>query len=391
MRAVYCRQRRHRMRIGIDGRLVSYRRGIGNFVYNLLGVLAEMDSKHEYIVYVDSATSCKQILEGGSFRLCPFRRGNYIFSEQWTLPALAARDRLDILHCPANTAPLRVPGRTQLVLTIHDVMYLLPKAVLPHSQSLYQRMGRIYRRLIVPRVAKRAAIITTDSSHSASDIVSYLHLPSEKVRVIHGAANKGCRVLCDMDRIDQVKRAYGIRGRFVLTLGGIDPRKNTAGVIRAFGRFKQLTGLPHQLLVVGLPTNGRRRFANLGARMGLGTEVIFTSFLPEDHLIALYNGAEVFLYPSLYEGFGLPVLEAMACGTPVISSPRSSIPEIAGGAALLVSPTDIDALAGALTHLIREDGVRKEMVARGFEQASKFSWEKTAREIVNVYEECAVQ
>ena len=383
---IYKNYKNYPIKIGFDAYFLSYRRGIGNFVYHVLSHLAFLDRKNQYLLYMAAKPKNLDLSLPQNFILRSFACPIYPLWEQIGLPFVAIRDSVDILHCPANTGPLFLPQKIKMVLTIYDVMYLLPYEVLPASPSPYQRLGRIYRRWVVPRIAKRADAIITDSHHSCQDILHILQVPSERVSVVYGAPSPTFRPLPNKEKIEQVKQRYGIKGRFILTLGGLDPRKNIARVLQSFKKFKQQSKSDHQLVIVGLPKSGQRLFSRIAMEMEIAEQVVFTGFVPEEDLVALYNGAEVFLYPSLYEGFGLPVLEAMACGTPVIASTAGSIPEIAGEAALLIEPKDIEALALAIEQVINDQALRLELIVRGFEQVKKFSWEKAARELLTVYE-----
>lgn len=374
------------MRIGIDARLLSYRRGMGTFVYHILLHLAVLDQKSEYLLYIDKEFEEFDLALPRNFILRHLTWPSYPLWEQVGLPLAAKHDDVDVLHCPANTGPLFLPVWIKSVLTIHDVMYLLPYEVLPPSSSLYQRLGRLYRRWIVPCTAKRANAIITDSNHSRQDILDLLQVPPERVSVIYGAPGHAFCPLPNQERIEQAKQRYRIQSPFILALGGLDPRKNTARILQAFRNFRDRSKSDRQLVIVGLPESGQRLFSRIAMEMGIAEEGVFTGFVPEEDLVALYNGADVFLYPSLYEGFGLPVLEAMACGTPVIASTAGSIPEIAGESALLIEPKDVEALASAIEQVITDQALRQELIARGLEHVKKFSWEKAARELLTVYE-----
>jgi len=373
------------MKIGIDAHLVAYRRGMGNYVFNLIRWLPTISDNHEYVVYVRQR-DVEAVPHMDGLTLRPLPAAPVPLWEHVLLPLAAARDRLDILHAPANTGPLYLPRSIALVVTIHDVMYLLPANVLPPSPSLYQWLGRIYRRLVVPRVARRATAIITVSNHSQQDIVQYLGIPPEHVFVIYEALGHAFYPSPNEEKIEKAKWRYRIQSQFVLALGGLDPRKNTNRILQAFKDFSKRSKNDYQLVIVGLPRSGQRLFSRTAMEIGIAEQTVFTGFVAEEDLVALYNGADVFLYPSLYEGFGLPVLEAMACGTPVIASTAGSIPEIAGEAALLIEPKDVEALASAIEQVITDQALRQELIARGLEHVKKFSWDKAARELLTVYE-----
>jgi len=365
----------------------AYGRGMGNFVANLVREIAQHPTDQEFIAYVANGDN---LLDGALpdwLKTRPLGAANSIWAEQASLPVAAIRDRLDVLHCPANTAPIALPRRIKLVLTIHDVMFMMPECVIPRSSSRYQRLGRSYRRFTVPRAARHACTVVTDSHSSANDISTYLALPSERIRVVYGAAGNRWLGHVSDDEVARARRTHAAGGRFVLALGGVDPRKNTARVIEAFALFNKSTGRCQRLIIAGLPNRAVAEYRACAVRAGIAENVTFLDFISERELAALYHGADVFLYPSLYEGFGLPVLEAMTAGTPVVTSRVGSIPEVARDAAIMVDPLDTRAIADALTRVIDNAGLRHELIARGRCRALCFSWEKATRELISIYEE----
>ena len=380
------------MRIGIDARLLAYRRGMGNFLYNLLIELIELDRTNQYVLYTNQPLSDTNLDLPDNFQVQFLSLPTYPLWEQVALPLAARRDQLDVLHCPANTGPLWLPKGVSLVLTVHDVMYMLPTSVLPASPSLYQRLGRLYRRLVVPLVARRATTIVTDSHYSRQDIVKYLDGAEDSVQVVWGAPNSACRVITDATALTKVRTKYALHRPFILALAGVDPRKNTVKVIEAFALLlKNFSAQPaaYQLALVGLPTSAQPSFLTQARKLGVDRHVSLMGFVPEADLVALYNLAEVFVYPSLYEGFGLPVLEAMACGTPVVTSPAGSIPEVAGDAALFVDPTSAVAISQGIIQVLSDRELAQRLQALGFAQAGRFSWRRTATEMLRIYADAA--
>lgn len=374
------------LRVAVDARLLTYRRGIGNFVYNLLVGLAELPCGHSFVLYVDDPEAVEFAPADPRFTVKVLGPKAYPVWEQISLALAVGRDQVDVLHCPANTAPLVLTRRVRLVLTIHDVMYLLPKSVLPESPSLYQRLGRLYLRLVVPRVARRAATIVTDSHYSRQDIVKYLSLDENDVRVIWGAPNRACRIITDPVALAAVRAKYRLAQPFILALAAVDPRKNTPRIIEAYARFQQQVEGCYQLALVGLSPSGQAQFRRLAQTLGVVGGVVFAGFVPEEDLVALYNAAEMLAYPSLYEGFGLPVLEAMVCGTPVITSPSGSLPEVAGDAALMVNPLSVEEIANGLLRLAGAPALRQNLIAKGHAQTQKFSWRQAAMQTLDVYQ-----
>jgi glycosyltransferase involved in cell wall biosynthesis len=283
----------------------------------------------------------------------------------------------------ANTAPLTTS--TPLVLTVHDVMYLFSPRELASTPSLYHRLGKRYRQQVVPAAAHKAVALTTVSEASRHDIAVRLGLDPQRIRVVHEAPNSACSITTDAVTATAVRDELGLVDAYFLALAASDPRKNTARIIRAFGEFTRQSVNPHQLALIGLRSSHQRTFRDLAAECGVGDRVVFTDFLPESDLVALYQGAAAFLYPSLYEGFGLPILEAMACETPVITSRRGALPEVSGEAALYVDPLDYASIARAMRQLTSDVNLRNRLVASGQANVSRFSWRSAAAAMLDVY------
>jgi glycosyltransferase involved in cell wall biosynthesis len=284
-----------------------------------------------------------------------------------------------LLHSPANTAPLRLSKTVKQVVTLHDVMFLLP---FPSSPSLYQRWCRRYYSLIAKRVARRADAILTVSRYSAGDIQRHLGVPPQDIHVVYGAASTFTK---DRLQAAALRDELNLPHPYVLSLAAVDPRKNTRMVIEAYAMAVQNAGIPEYLVLIGIPPRWQNYYDSAVRHSGLKDRIFWFDFLPEASLAAMYEGAAVFLYPSLYEGFGIPVLEAMASGCPVISSTTSSIPEIAGDAALLVDPNDKTAVAEALVNVLQDGPLRHSLISKGFQRAARFSWRRHAEETLEIY------
>jgi len=367
--------------------LVVYRRGMGNFVHNLLAELAQIEAPHQYYLYVDTTKASEVLPQDERFTIKMLHPRFYPVWEQVSLPLQVKHDQLDILYCPANTAPIWLPSKTKLVMTIHDVMYMLPPTILPLSPSLYQQLGRQYRRWIVPRAARGAAAIISDSIYSKSDTIKLLALQDNQIHVVYGSHGSTYKPLDDAKAVLALKSKLGLFDRIIVGLGAIDPRKNTARVIEAFAQLLR-SGYPyHQLVLIGLNAQAKARFSQQCQRLEIVQNVLMLDYITEEELVTLYNTAEMVVYLSLYEGFGLPVLEAMACGVPVISSNTTSIPEIAKDAALLVDPTSTTAIAEAMAQLAGDKLLRQSFIVRGYEQAAHFSWPQAAQKVLSIIEQ----
>jgi glycosyltransferase involved in cell wall biosynthesis len=375
------------MRIGIDAQLLSLeQRGMGLYVYRLVKGLAAADRGNTYIVY-GPAKHLSSACGKPNFLLRPTPSLPSPIWEQCVLPVWASRDRLDLLHCPANTAPLLLPRQIKLVLTLHDVMFLLPPTVIPCVGTWRQRIGRNYRRMVAPRAARRAERILTDSLCSRSDILKYIRADAAKIRVIYPGVGMNSDPAFDGSVMPESLARIGAGTNFILALGGYDPRKNTAAVIESYASLRRSRAISEKLVVVGLPGWESSAFYRSVCQLGLAEDVILTGYVTDGVLRWLYRSARCFLYPSLYEGFGFPPLEAMASGTPVITSRVASIPEVVGDSALLVDPTSQPAIQEALLQVLGDDALRRSLIDRGCVRAAGFRWESTVEQTLAVYRE----
>lgn len=376
--------------IGIDARFaIHQRRGIGNYVYHLLRYLAKLDQTNQYILYTDREDSEGVLPNQDNFQVKQLRPSNYFLWEQIALPEQARRDRVNILHCTGNTAPRWIPRKTKLIVTIHDVMYLSRNNNAEVSRSFYQRLGRLYRRIVVPSIVNTISKVITVSNFSKQDILNALpQIPEEHITVIHEAANEIFERI-PSEKVRNTLSDLGLVDDYILTLGGLDPRKNTELVIKAFLDLRKKQQISSKLVVVGIPNWHDTSFNKIVLESSYHSDVIFTEFLSEEDLVALYNGCKVFLYPSLYEGFGMPPLEAMSCGVPVITSQVTSIPEIVGDAARLIDPMSIEQLKNEIMAINSDEDLRQALVQRGLEQIKKFSWERMALDTFTLYQNLA--
>jgi glycosyltransferase involved in cell wall biosynthesis len=372
------------MRIGIDGRLVRYRRGMGNQIFNLLQGLAALRTRHDFVIYLDQPPESGSIPEALASTVRVLAPGSYPVWEQVALPRQVRRDGVQVLHCPNSTAPIVQLGQARLVLTVHDAMFLLPRDLVPTPTDLYQRLGRQYRRWVVPRAVRRADRILTFSAHAKADLVRHLRLEEDRVTVVSAGPGSQFHRLSDPSESDATLDRYAIRRPYVLGLAAWDPRKNVSALIRAFAKLQEEIG-GFQLVLSGSGPKDSARWRAEANQLNLENDVALPGFVSPAELAHLYNAAVFFVFPSLYEGFGLPVLEAMACGTPVVASTRSSIPEVAGTAALLAEPT-AEGLAAAMVLLARDDAQRQRLSRAGLERAATFSLTGAALEMLSVYE-----
>jgi glycosyltransferase involved in cell wall biosynthesis len=363
---------RGEMKIGISTAFLgNLRAGTWTYTYQLLkelsalGGVCALDREERELPGLEGIP--RRVFPGGPKALAKFFWPNFV------LPRGAAAAGLDLVHCttPYGTfAPSRYPN----VITICDVTPLI-------YPGTHGRMNVWHHRYLLPGILKRAAAIVTISESSRRDIVRIFGVPEEKVTVTYLAADSRYRPEPEGTPGEEVAR---LPRPYLLNVGTLEPRKNLDGLLRAFALARH-RGIPHKLVVTGARGWGKSRLAALVQELDLGESVIFTGFVEDHDLPHLYAGADFFVYPSLYEGFGLPPLEAMACGVPVITSNVSSLPEVTGDAALLIDPASDGELADAMVRLAGDAGLRDDLRARGLVRAGLFSWQKAAQETLEVY------
>jgi len=375
------------MRIGIDARLaLGRRRGMGRVLFNLLRHLSQIDKKNMYFLYLDRVDTQGALPVAPNFQARVLPPRLYPVWEQINLPLICRGDKLNLLHCPANTAPFWVPETVKLIVTLHDLIFLKPLSEVPLSSSMYQNLGRLYRRLCAAAIRKKANLVITVSEWSRQEIRERLGIKADRMRVIYNAVDDHFFNI-STDIAAPVLRRLGIDSPYILHLGAIAPHKNTAKAIEAFHLLTQHTYYAHiKLVIIGLsPDAARNLIPSLRENSQLLENVIFLGYVDDHGLACLYKGAELLLFPSLWEGFGLPALEAMACGTPVVASNRASIPEVTGGAALLVDPTKPEEISHGMQRILEDTVLRSEMVRAGIRQAMKFRWEIVAKQVLSAY------
>ena len=369
-----------RPRIGIDARKVADF-GIGSYIRNLIGSIARRPESERYLfrLYVPSAERAALENLPPQFEIVEEESPGYSVAELTRFAGRLLRDRLDLFHATHYVIPPL--ARARAVVTIHDIIHVL------YPQFLPNRVALLYARVMIRRALRRADRIITVSYNSKRDLVDYFGIPPARVDVIYnGVAG---RFRPDVPAVERARVAskYALPHPYLLFLGGEKPHKNVRNVLRAFAEARRDRGVPHALVLAGPMPKNRSRVEALIAALDLGSRVVRPGVVPEEDLPGLYAGADAFLYPTLYEGFGLPVAEAMACGVPVLTSSTSALQEIAGGYAYLVDPMDVDAIARGIADLATDPGRRAEFADLGRRRAADFSWDHAAELTLRVYAE----
>lgn len=363
------------MRIGIEGLpLLFYRTGTSTYTHELVQHLRQLETGDLVILFARD-----QRMAGGSYHNISYaeRLANYWYKEH-RLPRELTGRGVEVYHSPRD---MGMPSPPKLdcptVMTLHDI-------ILVRSARDYYRRGRarLYEKRLLKRVLDVDHIITV-SEFSRSDIIDWSGVSEDKVSVVYNGVSSRFRRVSDQDQLDEVRGRYGLPVRYVVAVGSTEPRKNIRTAIEAYAMFRRLRP-DVKLVVTGVD------YCRIGpgeAFGGLDLEgVTFAGYVHDFDMPAILSQAAALLFPSLYEGFGLPPLEAMACGTPVITANLTSIPEVTGDAAVLVNPRSAAEVAGALEMVLESSAVREELVEKGFRRAARFSWEKTARETRKIYQ-----
>jgi glycosyltransferase involved in cell wall biosynthesis len=358
--------------------------GLGRYTYELLAALMTVDPDNEYVAFYNRPTEAQVDPPLDSLPHLTTNLG----TKPWRMSALLAhfarvpQDRLfpdaDVFHATDHLLPRL--SRVKSVLTVHDLIFQF-------YPETHKPLNRWFLTLMMPRFLQAADSVIAVSKSTKKDAMDFYGLDEERIEVIYEGVHARFRP-APSDAISVVLRKYGLVGGFILSVGTIEPRKNLTSLLEAYHVLKN-QGTPRRLVIVGKKGWLYADFFRRLSELGLEDEVIFPGFVPDDDLPALYSAADLFVFPSLYEGFGLPVLEAMACGVPVITSNTSSLPEVAGEAALLIAPRDIGGLVKAIQLTLADEQTRTEMRDQGVQQAAKFSWEKAARETLLVYSKAA--
>jgi glycosyltransferase involved in cell wall biosynthesis len=380
-----------RARIGFDATsAVAQGGGIGRYTRELLRALAAADTETDYRLFLASRTVPHPLPPlPPNFHMTRVPVHDLWLARLWQraqfpLPVDWLTGPIDIFHSPDFTLP-PVRRGTRTLLTVHDLSFIRdPESATPAL--------RRYLNQVVPRSVARADHVLADSQATRADLIELYQTPADKISVLYSGVNESFRPLTDSSTLNAVRARYGIGAEpFILAVGTLQPRKNYIRLIQAFAAISPLSGIfDQQWSAVRLVIAGGKGWLydsifDEVERLGLEKRVIFPGFVADADLPALYSAARLFAYPSLYEGFGLPLLEAMACGTPVVTSTASCLPEVAGDAALLIPPTDVAALTMALEKGVADESLRAELIAKGYARARQFRWDESAQRLLDAY------
>jgi glycosyltransferase involved in cell wall biosynthesis len=382
------------MLVGIEASaaLVSRRTGVGNYIANMIGGLQRLSEARADVdfVYFSNRNGSLPNGNGDATRTVSIYPNGHLPSRmlwmQLSLRRGIARTQPDLCHFPNYLAPLCMGAQSPFLVTMYDMSV--------YRCAQYQPMKTVaVHRAMIPILARRASLIVTISESARQDILHYLRVPEERVRVIYGGIGQQFQTQTLPDQADtaQVRGRYGLERPYILTVGTLEPRKNHARLIEAFSWLVQQERLPHHLVIAGTHGWKEHQLHERVKRSKVADRIHFLGYVPAADLPGLYRGADVFAFPSLYEGFGLPLLEAFGCGVPSLISSNPALTEVAGeGAAVVVEPHSVQDIAGGLQRLLADADLAASLRARGLARAREFSWDRCAAETFQLYQQVLV-
>ena len=369
------------MKIGIEAQRIfrKNKHGMDYVVLQEIKELQKIDTVNEYFIFVKPGED-RCLEETPNFHIIELKCPSYPLWEQVALPIAAQKHKVDILHCTSNTAPIWCS--TPLMLTLHDIIFLEPRD--KNNKSLYQNMGWLYRRIVVPKILNKCKRIITVSNFELNNIISKLNIPKQQMAMVYNGYNNWFRPI---ENVEDVTSKYIDKTGYFFFLGNTDPKKNTERTLIAYSKYLKMSEVKRKLLIADLKSQHLEEIISRKGLEDIKDNVVLTGYVVNSDLPYIYNGAFTFLYTSLRESFGIPLLEGMACGTPVITSNTSSMPEIGGKDAALINPESSDEIAAMMLKIENNSDFRNEVINNGLERAKLFSWKNTATKLLKLYEE----
>lgn len=369
------------MKIAIEAQRIfrTNKHGMDFVALEAIRQLQQIDHHNQYYILVSPGEDhCLEPTP--NFKIIELRCPSYPLWEQVALPLAIRRIKPDLLHCTSNTAPILCPA--PLMITLHDIIFLEPRQ--SSSSSLYQNLGWYYRRFVVPRILPKCRKIITVSSFECNRIQEALQLDKERIKAIYNGFSDHFR---PVDDAYQVSQKYIKERDYLFFLGNTDPKKNTACTLKAYGLYLEGSSRKLPLLIADIKEDAVDALLRENALEHIKPHLRFSGYIHNTDLPSIYSGATVFLYTSLRESFGIPILEAMACGTPIITSNTSSMPEIAGKGAILIDPLNAEQISQKILELETDPELHSRIRAYGLQRVKQFSWRHTAQELLATYQD----
>jgi len=374
------------MKIGIEGQRLyrTKKHGMDMVALELIKNLQRIDHENEYVVFVKPDDDKNCIPQAPNFKIIELRGGPYPIWEQFALPRAAKKEGCDMLHCTSNTGPIW--SSVPLVTILHDIIYLENFSIFKRGGTWYQKLGNMYRRFVVPPVVRKSKRVSTVSNFERERIKNFMRLGNNLVTIYNGVGEY-FKKIDDENVLTAAKEKYKLPDHFLFFLGNTDPKKNTPNVLKAFAEFNAQSALKYKLVMLDYEESALQKILADVGHSEVRKDIHLTGYVENTDLPAIVNQCEVFLYPSLRESFGIPILEGMACGVPVITSNTSSMPEIAGDAAYIVTPTNPEEISTAIVTILNNKELKNDLCEKGLERAKKFSWGNMAKAYLGLYKE----
>ncbi|WP_041628340.1 glycosyltransferase family 4 protein [Owenweeksia hongkongensis] len=374
------------MTIGFEAQRIfrENKHGMDFVALELIRALIRLDSENQYVVFTNKGSDTTCLSESNNLKIVTFG-GTFIVWEQILLPRYVKKFACDILHCTSNTAPLFLNVPT--VLTIHDIIYLESNPLFANGYTAYQRFGNYYRRLVVKANLNKVSKIVTVSNLEKKRLMVTLGLPNEKVDVVYNGVASHFFDRISVETAQKISMRYKLPKKYFLFLGNTDPKKNTRNTILAFAGFIQQSGQDVYLVVADLDGELVREILRSEGLEQYFSQFHFTGYINNRDLPVIIQNAELFLYPSKRESFGIPILEAMARGVPVITSNKASMPEVSGDAAYLIDPLSINNMTQGILELSGNRELKEKLVIKGRERVSTFKWDNSACQMLRIYKQ----
>lgn len=382
------------MRIGIEAQRLfrPHKHGMDRVALELIKNLQRIDKVNEYFIFVKPDQDRDVLEHTDNFNIVEVPGGPYPLWEQFQLPKFVKKYQCDLLHCTSNTAPLKV--QSKVITTLHDIIFREESVLkqLLSSASWYQKIGNLYRRFLVKDVVKKSEHLITVSNFENQNIKKVFKLENQKVTTVHNGVNQQFNNQFTREQKEAVRSQYQLPKEFLFHIGNKDPRKNTKRLLDAFFELKQMQFGNIKLVIAGVNEDTLdSMLEEMFVPSALKKDIVLTGYIEDEDLPVIYGLAQVFLFPSLREGFGIPILEAMASGVPVITSNTSSMPEVAGESALLINPYDTQELTQAMVKLLSDEDFRNSLIKGGLKQCRTFSWNQSAKKVLKIYEQLSTE
>lgn len=377
------------MKIGIEGQRLFRKKkhGMDMVALELIKNLQIIDKENEYFIFVKPDEDYTALKETSNFKIIQLEGGPYPIWEQFALPKAAKKMGCEILHCTSNTAPIFTD--IPLITILHDIIYMESSyyKILTGSASSYQKFGNIYRKIIVPWVVKKSDKIITVSHFEKNRIAEFFGMKNEgKLDAIYNGVSEHFKPISDENELKRVKEKYHLPNHFFFFLGNTDPKKNTLGTLKAFSDFLKESKSDYKLVMLDYDASELQKILIEIGDTQLINQIVLTGYVINTDLPAIYSLCTIFLYPSLRESFGIPMLEAMGCGVPVITSNTSSMPEVAGDAAHIINPFNPQEITQGIIKILNDDKYSASLCQKGLERSKQFSWENMAKDYLKLYE-----